>query len=339
MDRLAAFISPGRSLEHASARATAAEVLGYDLVLTNHIANRDGLLTLAAYGATTSRVRLGTGVYPALLQTPLSLGHQAATLDEVIGGRLVLGLGTSHRPVIEGWHGLEFPGQPVEVMREITTVLRAMFRDGGVDFDGDHVRAAFRFRGFTPRPDLEIHLAALSPAMLRLAGEVADGVMLWLCNPDYIASTVVPEIAAGAERAGRDPAKIEIIPAITCAVANDPEPALAKFRRFLVTYLSLPFYRRMLENSGFGDDLARFDEGMADGDVDRASASISREMIDSVAGIGSADDVRRKIAEYRDAGGSLPGIGPLTADGTTSFEETLAVAIGKERKVAATEGP
>lgn len=331
---LAAFVTPGSSLGKAAQRASIAETLGYDLVLDNHTANRDGLVSLTTYGATTSTVRLATGVYPALLQSPLSLAQQAATVDEILRGRLVLGLGTSHRPVIEGWHGLEFPDDPIGVMREIVTVVRALFTEGSVDFSGDHLRVAFGFQGFTPRADIPIHLAALSPAMLRLAGEVADGVILWLCDPDYVRETVVPSIAEGARQAGRDPAQIEIVAAITCSVADDPEPVLAKFRRTLIPYLSLPFYRAMLERAGHSEDLERFDAGMADGDVNRALDGVSDKMLHTIAGIGTEADVRKKLDEYRDAGVTLPGVGPLTADGTLRFEQILAVAAGHDLAAA-----
>jgi probable F420-dependent oxidoreductase len=327
--RLAAFVTPGRSLEAAVGRARAAEQLGYELVLDNHVANRDGLLTLAAYADSTSRVKLGTGVYPAFLQSTVSLAQQAATLDEILGGRLVLGLGTSHEPVIEGWHGRDFPASPLTAMRETVAALRSLFAEGRADVEGAYVRVGgFRFHGFAPRPDIPIYLSALGPRMLELAGEVADGVVLWLCEPGYVADTVVPHLARGADRAGRDPADVEVVAAITCAVADEPEAAVTTFRRALVPYLSLPFYRRMLERAGFGDDLRRFDAGAAAGDVERAAGGVSGAMVHALAGIGPAESVRGKVEEYRQAGVTLPAVGPLTAEGTASFEETLAVVSG-----------
>ncbi len=329
-ERLAAFISPGRSLDAAAQRATAAEVLGYELVLDTHIANRDGLMTLAAYGRTTSTVGLGTGVYPALLQSPVSLAQQAATLDEIVGGRLVLGLGTSHRPVIESWHGRSFPERPLAAMREIVSAVRSLFREGEARADGEYVRIeGFSFRGFSPRPDIPIHLAALSPGMLRLAGEIADGVVLWLCEPGYIRDVVVPAIAEGAQRADRDPADVEIVAAISCALTDAPEEARRRFRRTLVPYLSLPFYRRMLTRAGHGEDLERFDAGIDDGDVDRALDGVSDAMVDELAAIGDGRTIRAQIDRYREAGVTLPGVGPLTADGTATPEQTLAAAAGR----------
>lgn len=327
MPRLAAMVTPGASLQQASLRASVAEDLGYELVLTNHIADHDGLVSLAAYGETTSTVRLGTGVYPAFLQTALSLGHQAATLDALLEGRLVLGLGTSHRPVIEGWHGLDFPEDPVNAMREIVEALRSLFREGGADVDGEHVRiGGFRFNRFEPNPDIPIYLAALGPKMLRLAGEVADGVVLWLCDPGYIAEEVVPGIAEGAERAGRDPAEIEIVPAVTVSVTDDAAPAFDKMRRMLVTYLSLPFYRNMLARAGFQEDLDRFDAGIEAGDVDQARSGISEDLIRSLAGLGTAEEVGRTLDRYREAGATLPAIGPLTVEGSASYERILEAA-------------
>lgn len=305
MPGTAAFISPGRSLDEAARRAGVAESLGYDLILDNHIANRDGLLSLVAYARETDTIALGTGIYPALLQSTLALGQQAATLDELIGGRLVLGIGTSHREVIEYWHGLDFPDEPIEVMREKVNGLRGLFSDGQL--------GAFQFVRFEPREDIPIHLSALSPRMLQLAGEVADGVILWLCDPPYIRDVVVPNVHEGAERAGRDPASIEIIAAVTVALADPPGPALERFRNSLFAYLALPFYRRMLERSGWGEDIARFDAGGA----------VSDDMLRSLAGIGSPDDVASKVEEYRDAGATMPGVGPLTTTGTASFEDTL----------------
>ncbi|MDX1619516.1 MAG: LLM class flavin-dependent oxidoreductase [Nitriliruptorales bacterium] len=329
MTRLAAFLSPGRSLERAQIRAGLAESLGYELVLDNHIFNRDGLATIVAYSETTSEVRLGTGVYPMLHMSPVALGQLAASIDELVGGRLVLGLGTSHRPVIENVHGLEFPDSPLTAMRDTLTILRSMFTQGKAQHDGEVFSAAFRFQGFQPRPDIPLYVAALGPKMLQLAGELADGVILWLCGPDYIRDTVVPNVRKGAERAGRDPSEIEIVPAITCAVTDDDGGARARFKRSLVPYLSLPFYRSMLVDSGFDEDLERFDAGMSDGGVDEALDGVSSGLVDSLAGIGTAGRVLETLERYRDAGATLPAVGTLGGE-QGLVERTLAAIAGRE---------
>lgn len=330
MSRLAAFLDPGRDLDAAMSRAGTAEVLGFEAVYDNHTLGRDGLLALPHFARVTNRVRLGTGVYPAFITSPVALAQQAATLDELLAGRLTLGIGTSHREVIEGLHGLAFPDSPLTAMRETITIVRSLFTTGQVAFDGDVHRAHFRFRGFTPRADIRIELAALGPKMLQLAGELADGVLLWLCDDAYIRDHVVPNVREGAERAGRDPDEIDIIPAITCAlVEDDPTGAEAAFRNALLTYLSLPFYRSMLSDAGYATVLEQFDAGMADGDVEAAKAAIPREMIDTVGCIGTAAQIQATLARYRDAGATLPAVAPMDADGAETADQVLLAAAGR----------
>src|SRR6266511_3928728 len=156
--------------------------------------------------------------------------------------------------------------------------------------------------------------------VLRLAGEIGDGVMLWLCNPDYIRDVVVPSVREGRERAGKSLDGFDIVPAVTVALTDDPDAARATLRQELVTYASLPFYRAMLERSGFGDDLAAFDEGMQAGDLERAKSGLSDRMLGALAGIGSADEVRAAVERYRDAGTTSPCIGGIPG---TDFDGAL----------------
>jgi alkanesulfonate monooxygenase SsuD/methylene tetrahydromethanopterin reductase-like flavin-dependent oxidoreductase (luciferase family) len=182
--------------------------------------------------------------------------------------------------------------------------------------------------GYPPRPQLPIYIAALSPKMLQLAGEIAEGVMLWLCNPDYIRETVVPEVTKGRERAGKPLDGFDIVAAVPTAVTDDPDAARNAFRKDLIPYASLPFYRKMLERSGFGDDLAAFDEGMAAGDVPKAMAGLSDGLLASLAGIGSAGEARAKVNEYMEAGASSPCIGGIPGTGFDAALEAVAELIG-----------
>src|SRR3954467_11674202 len=197
---IGSFVSVGRSLGDAIARVRLAEELGYDAAYVTHIAGRDSLTVLAAYAAATSRIGLGTGVVPIYTRTPATMAMTAATLQEQSAGRLRLGLGVSHRAVVEGWHGHTID-KPVAEMREYVGILRAILA-GSPPPAGAKWQTSFALSGIGPYPDLAIYVAALSPAMLRLAGEVADGAMLWLCNPEYIRAVVVPELRAGGAGAG-----------------------------------------------------------------------------------------------------------------------------------------
>jgi alkanesulfonate monooxygenase SsuD/methylene tetrahydromethanopterin reductase-like flavin-dependent oxidoreductase (luciferase family) len=156
--------------------------------------------------------------------------------------------------------------------------------------------------------------------MLRLAGEIGDGVVLWLCNPNYIRDVVVPEVRTGRERAGKELDGFDVVAAVPSAVTDDPDAARARLRGELITYFSLPFYRKMLERSGFGDDIKRFDEKMAAGDAEGASAQISDEFLNVLGAIGSADDARASVETYREAGATSPCIGGISG---TDFDATL----------------
>jgi probable F420-dependent oxidoreductase len=310
------FISTGRSLQSAVDRVKLAESLGYEGVYVTHIAGRESLTVLTVYALSTERIRLGTGVVPVYTRTPATMAQTAATIDELSGGRLNLGLGVSHRPVVEGWHGQTID-RPVAEMREYVAIVRAILR-GEDPPQGEKWRTAFALVGLDPRPDLPIYIAALSPAMLRLAGEVADGAVLWLCNPNYIRDVVVPEARKGRERAGKELDGFDVVAAVPAALTDDRDAAYAAMRRDLLPYFGLPFYRAMLERSGFGEDIAAFDA--AGGDVEAMQAAISDRFLEALTAAGDEQAVLDGIERYRAAGATSPCVGPIPH---TDFEATL----------------
>jgi alkanesulfonate monooxygenase SsuD/methylene tetrahydromethanopterin reductase-like flavin-dependent oxidoreductase (luciferase family) len=320
---LGSYVSVGRSLETALQRVELAERHGYESVYITHIAGRDSVTTLMAYASRTERVRLGTGVMPIFSRTPVATAQSFATLDEFSGGRAVIGLGVSHRPVVEGWYGSSID-KPLREMREYVGVVRAILR-GEDPPKGERFRSGFRFMGFDPRPDIPIYVAGLSPAMLRLAGEVADGVMLWLCNPDYIRDVVVPAVSDGRERAGRGLDGFDVVAAVPSAVTADPEEARSRLRQELMPYFSLPFYRRMLERSGYQEDVARFDDGMVSGGPEAATTAISDRFLEALGAIGPHEEAAAAVRRYRDAGATSPCIGGVAK---TDFDATLEALAG-----------
>lgn len=322
---IGAFISPGRSLDRTVARVALADRLGYDAAYVTHIAGRDSLTVLMAYAAATERIRLGTGVVPIFSRTPATMAQTAATIDEYSDGRMVLGLGVSHRVTVENWHGQKIV-KPVTQMREYVSGVRAMLR-GEEPPDSAFFPTKFAFMGYSARPELPIYVAALSPNMIRLAGELADGVMLWLCCPSYIETTVIPTLREGVEASGRTFDDFDVVAAVPVALTDDPESARAALRQDLIPYASLPFYRAMLEASGFADELAAFDEGMAAGDLERAKAGLSDRMLNELAGIGSAEEVQGAVQRYQAAGAGSPGIGGLPGTDFDAAIEAVAKLI------------
>jgi F420-dependent oxidoreductase-like protein len=318
MPGIGAFISAGRSLDTTLDRVRKADELGLDSVYVTQIAGRDALILLAAYASVSTRVRLGTGVVPIFARTPAAMAQAAATIDELSGGRMALGLGVSHQVTVENWFDSRIT-KPVTQMREYAEIVRAILR-GEPPPKGEFFNTAFQFMGYASRPDLPIYIAGLSPNMLRLAGEIGDGVMLWLCNPDYIRDVVVPAVSEGRERAGKGMEGFEIVAAVPVGLTDAPDEARATQRAALVPYASLPFYRTMLERSGFGEELAAFDDGVQAGDTERAQAGLSDRLLDALGGIGSADDVRAAVERYRAAGTTAPCIGAVPG---TDFDAAL----------------
>ena len=309
------FISTGRSLDDAVTRVRLAEELGYEAVYVTHINGRESLTVLTAYALSTQRIRVGTGVVPIYTRTPATMAQTAATIDELSGGRLDLGLGVSHRPIVEGWHGQTID-RPVAEMREYVAIVRAILA-GEQPPAGDKWSTGFAL-GLPPRPELRILVAALSPNMLRLAGEVADGVMLWLCNPDYIRDVVVPCVREGRERAGRTREGFDVVAAVPGALTDDRHDAWDAMRRDLLPYLGLPFYRTMIERSGFGADIEAYDA--AGGEAAAMQAAISDDFLSVLTAVGDEAGVRDGLERYRDAGATTPALGPIPR---TDFEATL----------------
>src|SRR5262249_4833732 len=171
-----AYILPRDDLGAAIELARVADQLGYDSAWLTHGLGRDSFLVLAAYAHVTRRLGLATGVVPIYPRHPVAMAHEAVTLAELSRGRFRLGIGLSHRPSMTDGLGLDM-GEPLAVMREYVAVLRAALT-GRARFEGRYYHVAWEaaFRPWTPPPPLI--LAGLSPRMLELAGELADGVVL-----------------------------------------------------------------------------------------------------------------------------------------------------------------
>jgi alkanesulfonate monooxygenase SsuD/methylene tetrahydromethanopterin reductase-like flavin-dependent oxidoreductase (luciferase family) len=323
--RLAAFLDPGRSLPEATEHVRLAERLGYESAWVSHIAGREPMQILGHYAHATERIGLGTAVVPIALRHPALLAMEAATLDEVSGGRLTLGIGISHAVTVEGWYGLRLD-DPVGRMSEYSRIVRQLLTSGTSSFDGAHYVSRFAFSRYTPRPDIKILWAAMGPRMLRAAAGLADGVVLWMCSPEHIRRTIRPALESALEPRGRSFEDFDILAAAPVAMTKNVEAGRDAFRRQAFPYLNLPFYRKEVAHV-HPETLARFDERMAERDVPGAMAALDDSFVDAYAGVGDAATVRAKIEDYRSAGVTLPGVGPLPRhDGGASVEETLRAA-------------
>lgn len=318
MERIGCFFLTARSISDLAARVRAAEELGYEIAGFPHIAGRDALTTVAVVGERTERIGLATGIVPAYTRTPVALAQEAGTIAESTNGRFLLGIGSGHKALVESWHGQQFH-HPVEAMRDYLTIVRTLLRDGSVSYNGAQFSGHFGFLGFTP-PPVPILVGALGPRMLQLAGELADGVVLWMSSPRHVREVVLPNLAIGAARAGRDPSELEVFACLFAAPGPDRASARDAIRRQLLPYMALPFYRDMLAASGFSDDLVRYDAGIADQNLPAALSALSDAMIDEIATTGSPDDVAHTLQAFVDAGATVPGVGPV--GGYEGYENT-----------------
>jgi F420-dependent oxidoreductase-like protein len=312
--RLAAFNPAVKTLDESIARAQTAERLGYESIWTSQLPDaRDASLVLAAYAAATKRIGLGTGVLPIYTRHPTAMAQMAATLDEMSGGRFILGIGISHKVTVESMWGMHLDS-PLTAMREYLDIVRTSLRDGACAYEGKYFTARWAYSA-PRRPDLPVMISALNPHMLELAGEHADGVVLWMCSPGYIRDHVVPAVTAGRMKAGKKLEGFEIVAPVPVCLTTDRAAAQAVFRKTVERYASLPYYRKMMDKSGFAAELA--------------SGDISPEMLDDYAGIGDESQVRDAIRRYREAGATLPAAGPFSGhEGAAGFEKTLEAAAG-----------
>lgn len=314
--RRAAYLIPGRDLGTAVRLAHQAEALGYESAWVTHGVGRDSFVVLSAYAAATTRLGLGNGVVPIYPRHPVAMAQAALTLAELSGGRFVLGVGVSHRASMEQMLGLALT-DPIGVMREYVSVLRGALA-GEVAFEGVHFRVKWTL-GMPARPaPPPLYLAALSPRMLETAGEIADGVVLWLCAPAYVRDVAVPALARGRRRAGKPLEGFEVVAAVPLAVTDDRAAALEAFRDELARYAALPFYRAMLEQSGLGAHLAAFDR----------DGRVPAPLAEALGAVGPAADGRALVAAYREAGVTLPAIRPITTPEARWFAPTLEAAAG-----------
>jgi F420-dependent oxidoreductase-like protein len=313
--RLGAFVMPGRDLPTAIDLARRAEALGYESVWITHGAGRDSFLVLAAYGAATERIALGNGVVPIYPRHPTAMAQAALTLSEMTGGRFRLGIGVSHRPSMEGMLGLTLK-DPLDVMREYVDVLRGAL-GAGASYEGRHFHVKWSLAIPERPPAPPIYLATLGPKMCELAGEIADGAILWLCSPDYARRVALPAIERGRKRAGKSLAGFDVVASVPLAVTSDVASARAAFRTELARYLTLPFYRAMLEGSGFGTAL---------GDFDRTNETPDA-LVDALGAIGDRARAQEFIAAYRAAGVTLPAVRPITFPDAPWYRATLESAI------------
>jgi F420-dependent oxidoreductase-like protein len=210
--------------------------------------NPDAVTLFAAAATRTHHIALGTSIVPIYPRHPLVLASQALVLADLAPGRLRLGIGPSHRPIIEGMFGIPIV-RPLVYMREYLTVLRQLLWGGQVDLAGEFLNVHATLPAGTTPPRIPLLISALGANSFRLAGEAADGAISWMCPITYLTQTALPALRTGAASAQR--AAPPLIAHVPVAMHTDRDAVRAAARQRLGTYGRLPFYARMFADAGY----------------------------------------------------------------------------------------
>jgi 5,10-methylenetetrahydromethanopterin reductase len=311
---------PAAALVEAAALA---DRLGYDSVWVPEGRGRELGALLGAMAGATRRVGLATGILPVYSRPPALVAMMAATLADLSGGRFVLGIGAGHPAIVEDGYGVAYR-EPLRAAREFVAIARRALAGERVVWRGRVFRVASFQLESPPRHRVPIYLAALGPAMLRLAAETADGVILNWCTPDQ-AREAAAAVAAAAAAAGRDPGAVRVVCFVRAAVTDRPAAAWTVLRRLLATYAAMPAYARAFAAAGFGSEIAAAAAAWAAGGVEAAAAGLGEEFVTGLAAVGSAAECRARLAAYHEAGADLVCAYPFPdgGDAAASLRATI----------------
>jgi probable F420-dependent oxidoreductase len=306
----------------AAVTARLAEDCGYRSFWTAETTGPEAFSLLGAVGATAPALDLGTGVLALQLRTPMVVAMAGATLQALQPDReVLLGVGISSPVVTQRWHGVPYGDRPLERVREYLTLLRACLSGEKVDFAGDFYQVkGFRLGVRLGERRPRIVLGALNPKMLRLAGELADGVLL-----NYLPASHVPW-SVSRVREGGDATIYAYVHAGACQRDEGIELA----RRDLFSYAVVDGYAANFTRAGFGDEVTEIRARFAEGDRAGAVAAVSDRMVDAIDVMGDEDVAHATMQAYVDAGVEVPVLMPLPwgADRRASAERTIRAAVG-----------
>lgn len=283
--------------------ARQASELGYRSFWTAETTGPEAFALLAAAGAAAPGLDLGTGVLALQLRTPMVAAMGAATLQSLHpDADILLGIGISSPVVTQRWHGAPYGDRPLAQVREYVTLVKACLSGEKVDFEGDF----YQVKGFRlglrlgeKRP--KVVVGALGPKMLRLAGEVADGVLLNYLPASHVAWSV-EQVRAGGDAE---------VYAYVHAGVGDREQAVDKARKDLFSYAVVDSYAANFTRAGFGDEVTEIRERHAARDREGALAAVSDRMCDAIDLVGDAAAVQGMVRAYVDAGVDVPVLMPL----------------------------
>lgn len=315
----------GLTSEDQLAIVREAEGLGYDSVWAAEAYGSDTATILAWLAGQTTSIRLAAGIFQMPGRSAAMTAMTAATIDQLSGGRMILGIGSSGPQVSEGWHGVRF-GKQLARTRDYVAVLRMALARERVEYRGETLELplpggpgkALKLTIAPVQERIPVFIAAIGPKNTQLAGEIADGVIPTLFSPEHV-SVMRDELAKGVERAGGGKTldDVEIAPQVQVYVGDDVAAARDLMRPFLALYVGgmgsreQNFYNQLVRRYGFEDAAQEIQDLYLDGRKDEAAAAIPDALIDAVSLCGPRELVRERLAAYREAGVGTLGVTPM----------------------------
>ena len=296
-----------------------AESMGYDSVWTAEAYGNDAVTSAAWVLAQTTKIRVGTAIMQMPARTPAMCAMTAMSLDQLSGGRFIVGLGASGPQVVEGWHGVPY-GKPVTRTKEYIQIMRKIFeREGPVEFDGQMYQMPNQGEGTTglgkplksilAATEIPIYTASITPAGLRCAGEVADGVFpVWMDPNKY--DVLGEAIGQGFEKAGSGKSlkDFDVAPFVTVAMNDDLDAAYDSLRPWLALYIggmgakNKNFYHEYATRMGYGEAADQIQELYLSGKKAEAEALVPNALLDDVSLIGPRERIIERLGPWKEAG-------------------------------------
>lgn len=288
--------------------ALLAERLGYHSVWIPEGQGWEAFALLGGMASATERIAVATGIVPVFSRPPALAAMGLATLDDLSGGRLIFGVGAGHPEISERVYGVPFR-EPVTAVSEFVEIVRRLMGGETVRFSGRVFQVADFALESPPRRTVRIYMAALGSRMLKLAGQIGDGVLLnW--TPAARAAVALETARRAAAAAGRA-AAFRVACYVRVCITDRAGPAREALRRLIALYASFPAYRAMWRQSGFAAEMARVEA--AGSEMEAVVRAISDRMVDALGLIGDPAAVHRGLQAFRDAGVDLPIVYPFAA--------------------------
>lgn len=320
-----------------------AERLGYYAVWTAEAYGSDCITPLAWIGARTEKIRLGTAIMQMPARTPANTAMTAMTLDQLSGGRMLLGLGLSGPQVVEGWHGQPY-GKPLGKTREYVSIVRAILRrEAPLEHEGEYYEIPYRGPDATGlgkplksilhgRADIPIYLAAIGPKNVALAAEIADGWLPIFFSPRHYDAVYRPHVEAGFAAAGngKSLARFDIAPSVSVVVGQDVDACRSMVKPMLALYIGgmgargRNFYHDLACRYGYEAAADKIQDLYLAGKKQEAAAAVPDELVDDVALCGPRERIRERLELWKDSPVTTLNVMTFAVDGVRVMAELAA---------------